>query len=181
MNIRTSIIIAFILISISSFSQNEKIKWYTFEEVVALNKKTPKKVFIDMYTDWCGWCKKMDATTFSDYEVANYMNKNFYCVKFNAERSDTVNYGGQDFVNPNPGVRRSSHQLAVALLQGKMSYPSYIFLNEKMELLTTVPGYMDVLKFEPIIKYFGENAYLKQNDWTEYMNTFKSTFKYPKQ
>lgn len=181
MNIRTTIIIGLLLFSIVGYSQKEKIKWYSFEEAIELNKKAPKKVFIDMYTDWCGWCKKMDAATFSDYEVAEYMNEHFYCVKFDAERSDTVNYGGQDFVNPNPGVRRSSHQLAVALLQGKMSYPSYIFLNEKMELLTIVPGYMDVLKFEPIIKYFGENFYLKQKDWAEYMKTFVNTFEFPKE
>ena len=180
MKINNLLAIAFLMISFVGYSQTEKIKWYDFEEAVEINKKAPKKIFIDMYTDWCGWCKKMDATTFSDYEVAKYMNKNFYCVKFNAERPDTVSFGGRDFVNPNPGTRRSSHQLAIALLQGKMSYPSYVFLNEKLELLTVVPGYMNVQKFEPVIKYFGENSYLKYKSWEEYMKTFKSKFEFPK-
>jgi len=54
-----------------------KIKWLDFEEAVALNSKKPKKIFIDMYTDWCGWCKKMDAATFINPVIVDYMNEHY--------------------------------------------------------------------------------------------------------
>ena len=66
-------------------SENTKIKWYTFEQAIKLCEKAPKKLMVDVYTDWCGWCKKMDAETFSNAEIAKYVNEHFYAVKFNAE------------------------------------------------------------------------------------------------
>ncbi len=152
----------------------QKIKWMSFEQAYELNKKKPKKIFIDMYTDWCGWCKRMDATTFADPVVVEYMNKNFYNVKMNAERKDTVVIDGTTFVNPNPASNRSSHQLAIELLRGKMSYPSFVFLNEKSQLLTVVAGYQPAKEFEPIIHYFADNAFTDQQ-WEEYKAKFKGS------
>ena len=64
-----------------SESKSDKIKWYSFEEAYQLNKKKQKKIFIDVYTEWCGWCKKMDAETFANPLIAKYMSEHFYCVK----------------------------------------------------------------------------------------------------
>ena len=150
----------------------QKVKWMTFSEAYDLNKKKPKGIFIDVYTDWCGWCKKMDATTFLNPEIVKYMNDKFYCVKMNAEMKDTLVIDGVTFVNPNPSSGRSSHQLAVELLRGKMSYPSYVFLNEKSQLLTVVPGYQQAKPFEVILHYFGEGAY-SGTAWEDYQTTFK--------
>lgn len=148
------------------------ITWYSFEEAYKLNKKKPKKVFVDVYTDWCGWCKKMDSETFANVVIAKYMQKHFYCVKLNAERKDTIIMDGVKFVNKNPGSKRSTHELANELLRGKMSYPSYVFLNEKGNYLTMVAGYQGAENFEIVIKYFGEDAYLKQP-----FDSFRSDFK----
>ena len=148
------------------------IRWYSFEEAYRLNKKKPKKIFVDVYTDWCGWCKKMDAETFANPYIAKYMSDHFYCVKLDAERKDTVVLDGQTFVNPNPTGKRSTHKLAVELLRGKMSYPSYVFLNEKGQSLTTVAGYQKAQDFEGVLTYFGSDAYLKAT-WEEYRANFK--------
>jgi len=156
-------------------SSSAKIKWMDFEEAVALNKKKPKKIFIDMYTDWCGWCKKMDGATFINPVIVEYMNANYYAVKFNAERKDTVVYNGTKFVNPNPTGQRSSHQLAMELLSGRMSYPSFIFLDENLNKITTVPGYRKAPEFESILHFFGENAYLKDPVFSNFDATFKRT------
>jgi thioredoxin-related protein len=148
-----------------------KIKWYDFEEAVAASKKNPKKMFLDMYTDWCGWCKKMDQSTFINPVIVEYMNKHFYAVKFNAERKDTVNYNGKAYVNPNPTGKRSSHQLAQALLNGRMSYPSFVFLNEKQEMITIVPGYRKAPEFESILVYIGGDIY-QTKKWEEFSASF---------
>ena len=158
------IIAIVILVSLPIFGNAQKINWMTFEEAVKLNETAPKKIFIDMYTDWCGWCKKMDQTTFQDSTVIAYMNENYYAVKFNAERNDTIVFGGYTYINEGGmNGRRGTHQLAAALLQGRMSYPSYVFMNEKNQLITTAPGYMETKEFMPVLKYIGSNAYLKQS------------------
>ena len=147
---------------------NNKINWMTFEEAVKLNETNPKKIFIDVYTDWCGWCTKMDQTTFTDKNVVAYMNENFYAVKFNAEQAEPIEFSGYTFTNKNPnGVRKGTHELAQALLQGKMSYPSYVFMNENNQLITTVPGYIEAYNFLYILKYFGSDAF-KTQSWEEY-------------
>ena len=50
-------------------------------------KKDKKLVMVDMYTDWCGWCKKLDKDTFSDKDVADKLAKDFVAVKLNPEKS----------------------------------------------------------------------------------------------
>ncbi|MCX6280681.1 MAG: DUF255 domain-containing protein [Bacteroidetes bacterium] len=148
------------------------IEWHSFAEAYQLNKKKPKKVFVDVYTDWCGWCKKMDKETFQDPETAKYMQKHFYCVKLNAETKDTIVIDSVKFVNKNPHGRGGNNQLAVDLLRGKMSYPSCVFINEKNQVLTVVPGYMNVRDFAPVLNYFGENAY-KDIKWEDYLGSYK--------
>ena len=160
--------------AMASPAPTTKINWLDFEEAVALNKKKPKKMFIDMYTDWCGWCKKMDASTFINPVIVDYMNKNYYAVKFNAERKDTVSFNGKNYVNPNPTGGRSSHQLAQELLSGRMSYPSFVFLDENLNKVTTVPGYRKAPDFESILNYIGSDAY-KTKKWEEFKATFSGT------
>ena len=145
------------------FGNAQKINWMTFQEAIKLNETAPKKIFIDVYTDWCGWCKKMDQTTFQDTAVIAYMNENYYAVKFNAECNDTIVFGEYTFVNEG-GIsgRKGTHQLASALLQGRLSYPSYVFMNEKNQLITVAPGYIEAKEFLPILQYIGTDAYLRQ-------------------
>ena len=158
------LLIAFcVLISLPIFGNAQKINWMTFQEAVKLNETAPKKIFIDVYTDWCGWCKKMDKTTFLNAEVVEYMNKNFYAVKLDAEMNDTIVFNGYTFVNQGGmNGRKGTHQLAAALLRGKMSYPSYIFMDEKNYVITVAPGYMDANDLMPVLMYIGTDAYKNQ-------------------
>lgn len=141
-----------------------KVKWYTFEEAVKLSQTTPKKIFIDVYTDWCGWCKRMDRDTFTDSATAAYLNTYYYPVKLNAEQKDVINFAGKQF---NYKTEYKANELAVSLLQGQMSFPSTVFLDEKFGMLTVVPGYQTPDGFKPILRYFGENHYLTKK-WDEY-------------
>lgn len=155
-------------------SAQEAIKWMDFEDAVEACKKTPKKLFVDVYTDWCGWCKKMDKTTFVDPAVVRYMNENYYAVKFDAERNDTVRFMGTDFVPvKQPGSLRSVHQLAASMLQGKMSYPSYVIFNEDLRVIQVIPGYQEAKTFLPILHFFGDNAF-KTTAWKDYIESFSA-------
>jgi len=160
-----------------------RIKWYSFEEAYNLNKKKPKKMIVDVYTEWCGWCKKMDAETFTNPTIVKYMNAHYYCVKLDAEQKDTIVLDGVKYINPNPGAKRSTHQLANLLLRNQFSYPSYVFLNEEGKYIVLLPGYHQAKEFEPILSFFGEDVYLKskmedlQVKLGEYVASFKGEIK----
>lgn len=147
----------------------QEINWLSLEQALekSASDAQPKKIFIDVYTDWCGWCKKMDANTFSDPEVAAYMNEHFYMIKFDAESREDVTFKNKVFKFQKQG-RNGFHELAYALLQGRLSYPSVVFLNEKQELLSPVPGYREADEFLDIARYFGDDIFL-HTKWTDYL------------
>jgi thiol:disulfide interchange protein len=64
-------LIIIVICFVSAANAQEKIKWHTLPEAIELNKKEPRKFMIDVYTDWCGWCKRMDATTFSNDTIVS--------------------------------------------------------------------------------------------------------------
>lgn len=143
-------------------AEKSPINWVSFEQALELSKKTKKKVFIDVYTDWCGWCKRMDATTFSNEKIADYVNKKYYAVKLDAESMKTFSYKGKTM---------SERELAGQIFQVS-SYPTTVYLDENFDVLSPVPGYLDVPKFDMIVKYFGEDAYKKQG-WQDFEASYK--------
>jgi len=158
-----------LLLSLTAISNaQEKIQWMSIEEAYALTltETSPKKIFIDVYTDWCGWCKRMDKATFQNPEVAAYMNEHYYNVKFDAEQKESIEMLGNTFKFI-PQGNRGYHELAAALLNGKMSYPTVVFMNPKFEMLSPVPGYQEAGPFMNIAKYFGDNIYTEKS-WQDY-------------
>ena len=154
------------------------IKWHTFQEAVELNKKEKRKIYIDVFTQWCGWCKVMDKNTFTNPVIAKYINEHFYAVKLDAEMKDTVVFNNYKFINPNPNGMRSPHQLAASLLDNKLSYPSAVFLDENFNRLFYLQSYLSPQQFEPYIKFVGDNSYLTVT-WDDYQKNFKSEIETP--
>jgi len=173
--ITLSLIIAAISINVYSQSETSLVKWYTIDEALKLNEKNPKKIFIDMYTDWCGWCKTMDKNTFSNPQIAEYLNKYFYPVKFNAESKQDITYKGKVYKNNGTGSR-PAHDFALALTNGQLSYPTSAYLDAESKLLTTVPGYLAPADIEPILVFFGEDHY-KTTKWEDFKAKFVSKLK----
>jgi len=126
-------------------------KWFTVEESAALNT-TNEIYFVDVYTDWCGWCKKMDKATFAQAEIQEYLKQHFIPIKFNAEQKDALAFLGKDYAfNPNVG-RKGTHDLARMMLAGRMSYPSFAFLNRKGEVIEVSKGYKTPEQFLPVLQ-----------------------------
>ena len=140
----------------------------TWEEAAAANDKKPKKIFVDVYTDWCGWCKKMDQTTFKDSAVVELMNKDFYAVKLNAEQKETIVWKGYEFKWV-PNGRGGSNELASIILDKRMSFPSFVMLDSEYKTIAISPGYKlgDALIKE--LKFACEEHY-KTTDWQTYLS-----------
>lgn len=173
-----------VFIAISAFTQEQaKVNWVDFETAVKLSKEDGKPLFIDMYTDWCGWCKKLDKNTFSQSQISAYLNENFHPVKFDAESTDTVMwkdsaytniYKGKLDENGNP-YRAKSHSLAQILMNGRMAYPTVVFYVPEKDMIAPIPGYKTPEQLQDFLLYFGEKIYNLNlfEAYTKGMNTQK--------
>lgn len=148
------------------------VKWLTFEEAVQRSKTEKRKIFVDVYTDWCGWCKVMDKKTFSQPAVAKVLNEKYYPVKFNAEQREDVVFKGTTFKFVEYGTR-GTHQLAAALLNNALSYPSVVFLNEDFAIVHIMKGYRQAPEFHKMAEFIGGDHYktVKMDQW-EYESPF---------
>ena len=134
-----SLTIVSLSLGFSSFQQeNESLVWLKIEQVDEYIIKENRPVLIDLYTSWCGWCKHMDKNTFSDPVVSAYLKENFYVVKFNAERTTPVNFRGKSYGRV-PDTKYN--ELAVAMLNGKMAFPTIVYLDATGAYHSTDPGY----------------------------------------
>ena len=158
------------LLAFNSSKPYSEVGWMSFEEAVTLSKTEERKLFVDVYTDWCGWCKKMDSGTFSEARVSKYLSQSFYPVKLDAEQSGDIQFNDHTFKFIEQG-RRGYHELAAALLNGKMSYPSVVFLNEKFEIIMVLPGYREADEFLKIARFVGDDHYLTTS-WEDYSTAY---------
>jgi thioredoxin-related protein len=159
--------------SANKVEETPLIHWYTLDEAQKLDDVAPRKIFLDISTSWCGWCKTMDANTFHNPIIAKYMNDTYYCVKFDAETRDTVVFNGQKFANRGGANTRSANDFAVAVLQGRLSYPSFAFISKDRASFTIMQGYMPPDQFEPYLHYYGEEKE-KTMEYSEFLKTFKT-------
>lgn len=145
-----TLLIGFLLQSESTTESagNSSVTWYAFDEAVVLAKRDNKKILIDVYTDWCGWCKKMDSEVYANPAVVNALSSSFISVKLNAESSKPFVFQG-----------RSLTEESFAAGAGVTGYPTTIFLDSESAPITLVPGYITADRFVPILQYIGEDHY----------------------
>lgn len=156
--------------------KTNEINWISWDEVEAAMKKEPRKVLVDVYTEWCGPCKMMNNTTFSDPTVVKYINENYHAIKFNAEGPQEVTFRGTTYKNetydPNKKGRNGTHDLtrAIAPVQGRIAYPTIVYMDENFGILSPVQGFYQPAQIMPLLTYFGEDIY-KEKTWEEYSKT----------
>ncbi len=149
------------------------VEWLTMEEAQELMNEEPRMIFVDVYTDWCGWCRRMSSETFAHPVIAEYLNNNFYPVKLNAEQEEPIEFQGQVFENENIGQRRATHSFAIALLQGRMSYPSVAFFTEDLQLITALPGFRPPKNMEAVLAFFFTGEYRRNSDLEAFTANFE--------
>lgn len=152
------------------------VNWISFDEAYKKCKLKPRPILIDVYTTWCGPCKMMSAQTFNHPTIAKYINDNFYAVKFDAESKDSVKFDKFVFVSSDNNNPKATHQFAASVLDNQLAYPSIVFLNNQIQRIDILKGFMAPNQFEPIIHYYGSGDY-QVTKWDDYKKTFVSTIK----
>ena len=129
----------------------EAIQWMKFEEAIAANAKNPKMILVDVYTDWCGWCKKMDKDTFTDPRVIAHFQKNFYAVKLNAE----------DTNRKFPFMGKTFTEAEMAASMRVNSYPNFVVIEPGLQNIAQLPGYREPEAFLAGLAELIEKAFKK--------------------
>jgi thioredoxin-related protein len=170
------LLVVFILfVSLPSFTPavgKEKVKWMALNDVEGAVREQKKPVLIDLYTDWCGWCKVMDRKTYSNKKVVAYLSEKYYSVKVDAESKSPLTWAGKTF-HFNSGYK--TNDFALYLTQGRLSYPTTVILPADGSSPVAVPGYLTPSELELFVRYFGDGHYGRKT-FQEYRHSFKSTW-----
>lgn len=138
---------------------SSNLKWYSFNEGMALAKKQNKQVLVDVYTDWCGWCKVMDQQTYADPGVTRYLNEKYVLIKLNPEKDGPVTFRGKQF---------AASEFSAGI--GVDGYPATAFFDASEQMITLVPGFVKAPEFLNIIRYIGEKKY-NQMSFEEFLSS----------
>lgn len=137
-----------------------KIKWSSPEQIDVNVKNGDKKFLIYFYIDACKWCRHLEENTFSNSNIAKYINSHFYAIKIDAMDNKKFQISDKTYATEQIG-KYNFNQLALELLNGRMSFPSVVFLDEKFNKIQVFDTYMDIPDFEIVVSYFGSNHYKK--------------------
>jgi thioredoxin-related protein len=125
----------------------QTVNWKTFEKGLKDAAAGKKYGFVDVYTDWCGYCKQLEATTLKAKPVLAELDKHFVSIKFNAESEEKVTWKGK--------------QLTMAELSatwGVEGFPTMLFLNSKGEIIGSFASFADADLMINLLKYISSGA-----------------------
>ncbi len=130
-------------------AQDVTLKWEDWNTGYKRGIAENKIILVDAYTDWCGWCKKMDKDTYSDPEIIKKINKNFVAIKFNPELDKTY------YIDSTSYTGRELH--AMLSKEYRTGYPTTYFILPQNNKLFINPGYEDPARFSATLdKMLGE-------------------------
>ncbi len=158
------VLVSFVLVSGTNpkETKSDGINWITIEEAEKKMKDDPRKIMVDVYTVWCGPCKQMAAKTFTNKNVIDYINENYYAVKLDAEKAATYTFNNKTY-------KKSGryHKLAYFLAKDNLAFPTLSFVGTDKQVITPVQGYFGHKEFLKILTFINEEQYKKMS-WDEY-------------
>ncbi len=159
------IFILFVTSGLTAGDKNKELKWKKYDAGLAEAKKLKKKILVDVYTDWCKWCKKLDAEVYTDAKVAKYLDQQYIPVKINAESDEKVKF---------EDMKITEAELAAKL--GVSGYPTIIFLDTEGKYINKLASFVPAERFLPIVQYIGDDNYKKMS-WEEFQKKIGLTVK----
>ncbi len=168
--------------TVVSEAPGDSIAWMKLEAVDKIVTKNIKKnkvkenklIIVDFYTDWCGWCKKLDSETYVDPEVIALMNKYFYPVKFDAEQQDSVQFANKTYKFKGNG-NRGTNEFALEFATrpgGRIGYPSMTIIDPMGVKINVEAGFKNPDKMKVMLLYYGEGHY-KTKDFPTFQKEYE--------
>ena len=151
----------FFILSLVLFAtafSNSEIKWHDFNSGYALAKKQHKPAIIDIYADWCKWCKVMDKKTYTNKKIIDIINKKYIAIRINSDKDSGIKFKGKTF---------TAQQFSQAL--GVRGLPATIFMDKKGEMITMLPGFIEPKVLLPVLEYIQKECYKKQLPLDDYI------------
>jgi len=167
-------VILFLLTSFQQIAPKEKLEWLTLQEAEQKLKTETRPILVDLYTDWCGWCKVMDKKTYSNQQLIKYLNQKFYVVKLNAESKADIIWKGKTY---RFNAAYKTHDIALTFTKGELAYPTTVIIPATDDSEPqAIAGMLEVKEMEMVTKYFGENNYGKIS-FDAYAKQFKPSWR----
>ncbi len=142
------LIISFLSSCSDRVGGEREFDYYTMAKAQKLAESNDKKIIVDVYTDWCTYCKKLENEVYPDDRIGQVVNEYFYVVRVNAESDEEIVYNGRK-------IKMSDF----AILLGVSTYPSTVFIDKKGTTIGQQSGYMEVDVFEKLLAFVGSSAY----------------------
>ncbi len=130
----------------------EDPEWIAFETAMADTGASSRKIMVFVYTEWCGFCRRMFGTTFKDETVLGYLDQKFASVRINAEGNGEVALAEQTLT-----------EAQVAQAMGVSGYPTIIFLDETGGYITRLPGYLPPEDYIDVLTFIGDDHYKSES------------------
>ena len=154
----------------SIYYKDTVIQWMTIEQALAAQKKNPKKIYVNIYANWCKWCKMSDQLVFRNREIAHYTNQHFYPVKFNCEHKEPLYFKDRKYTFINE-EHLYVHEFSLFLLNRMQSYPGTVIINEDGNVVTVKTGYMTPGYTEDFLNFYGSDSY-KTMSFSDFQDDF---------
>jgi thioredoxin-related protein len=150
-------LLALLVLALAAPAAAADAAWRGWDQGLAEAKAKDKPVLVDVYTDWCGWCRRMDRDVYAREDVRASLEKRFVPVKLNAEAGDPASYRGKKF---------TSRSLASGFRV--TGYPTTIFLRPSGDHIVNVPGYIPADRFLLLLEFIGDGHMDRGVDFQEF-------------
>ena len=134
------------------------VEWKHWNEGMQAARQSGRPMLVDVYTDWCGWCKRMDADVYAKPEVGDYLASHFVTVRLNAESGEQAVYEGRNY---------SARSLASAF--DVSGYPTTIFFDASGAHLVNVPGYLKSDRFLLLLRFIGDGHMARNESFQDFV------------
>jgi thioredoxin-related protein len=141
-----AIVLTLFLLPVTLFAQEPiALNEYAFAKAEQLQAQETRPYLIFLYTDWCKYCRAMKQNTFTDPDITEALNSNFYFVPFDGESKEAVFFSNSTFSYKPTGVNTGMHELAMALgtIDGKVSFPTIIILSKEFEVIFQTASFLN--------------------------------------
>lgn len=138
-------------------------KFVTYDAAIAKAKAENKFVFVDIYTDWCTWCQRLDKDVYSNATVQQAFAKNFAITKINAESATEHTF---------QGATKTEEQIATSW--NVTGFPTLVFLDTTEKPVFAYIGYLPPDKFLKLLDFVSSGAFHQTDDFNTWLKTHSS-------